>query len=331
MDVSLIIPVFNVGAFLREGLESVLAQNFNGSYEVIIIDDFSSDDSRTICKSFIDRHPDRITYIEFDKNVGVSTARNTGLKVARGRYIMFVDPDDLLSVEAIQVLYDVAESNQADIVKGNNQVFCEKESNPAPYNSNRKHIFSDDEVLTVLLEHEIVRGHPWGKLFLKERFIDIEFPEGVKMAQDLVYCARVFERAKKLVVFEKTVYFYRLRTSGSTGGKYNSGAYKFWFDSVEYVSQLAVSAHQKRALKRLKMRTLHQSIREIRSLNNGLVSEIFEEIKSRKIDWGITVKGLHASNALNIKTMVRFFQFGLIYRSLNKKLKSEAEKISSAH
>ena len=174
----------------------------------------------------------------------------------------------------------------------------------------------------MLLEHEIVRGHPWGKLFLKEVFLDIEFPRGVKMAQDFVYCVKVFNQAKKLVIFDETVYFYRLRSSGSTGGKYNSGAYKFWFDSIEWAAQLAVKTRQKRALKKLKMRTLHQSIREARVLKDDLSREVFNEIISRANAWDITIKGLYFSKAYDVKTIVRYLQFKYICHYFNKKLKT---------
>ena len=105
---SIIVPVFNVEPFLRDGLDSILEQNFAQPYETILVDDCSTDGSLEICQEFTSRYPEKFRLFESPANAGVSAARNVGLDNARGDYFMFVDPDDLLPLDALQSLYTAA-------------------------------------------------------------------------------------------------------------------------------------------------------------------------------------------------------------------------------
>lgn len=88
---SIIVPVYNVEEFVHKTLSSVLTQNFN-SYELIVVNDGSTDKSGEICYSLAQQYP-QITFVQ-TANSGVSAARNLGLKIAKGHYIMFLDGDD---------------------------------------------------------------------------------------------------------------------------------------------------------------------------------------------------------------------------------------------
>ena len=322
VDVSLIIPVFNVECFLKDALISAVTQSFSGVFEIIVINDASADGSHEICEIFNERYPDLISYVKHDNNMGVSIARNRGLSLASGKYIMFLDPDDFLTENAIQYLYDAAEHLQADVVKGNNQIFNSKKSKYASYNVDQQHVFLNDDGLTVFLTHELIRGHPWGKLFLRERFSHIQFPVGVRMAQDFSYCSKVFALSKKLVIIDELVYFYRLRADGSTGNKYHSQAYKHWFASIEESGKLVSSSSQKIAYKQLLLRTLHQSMRECRGLEEPLARDVFDFIKAKQLGWGVTAISLIKSGAASPKSLLRLIQYKWLCYKLRSKLQS---------
>lgn len=223
--ISIIIPVYNVESYVEECLDSITVKSCEKDYEVILVDYCSPDRGAEVCRDWISRNPDNYSLIRNDQNMGVSAARNLGLETTAGKYFMFVDPDDLLPSGALVELFNHAEQYQVDIVKGNNTIFDETHEANARYNVTRPSIVRDEAVLTTLLEHSRVRGHPWGKLFLRERLGHFRFPDGVHMAQDLFYCGAVIALARSLLLFDKSVYRYRNRKSGSTGGKFNSGSY----------------------------------------------------------------------------------------------------------
>ena len=101
MDISIIIPVYNVEKYLKYTLDSVIKQN-TSNFEVILIDDGSKDNSGKICDEYRKKY-DFIKVIH-KKNEGVSIARNTGLKEAKGKYIMFLDSDDLLTDGILNII-----------------------------------------------------------------------------------------------------------------------------------------------------------------------------------------------------------------------------------
>lgn len=113
-EISVIIPVYNTEKYLRQCLNSVMSQSIQ-NFEIIIVDDGSTDSSREIIREFHDRYPDRIRSI-FQRNRGQSVARNTALNVAIGRYIMFVDSDDYIGENYIRILYETAVHEQSDMV-----------------------------------------------------------------------------------------------------------------------------------------------------------------------------------------------------------------------
>jgi glycosyltransferase involved in cell wall biosynthesis len=174
--------VFNVASYIEQGLHSMLQQDFAPGYEIILIDDASTDASMKVCRRFANKHPDKIVLIESAENAGVSVARNRGLDHARGKYVMFVDPDDLLPTTALSDLFDAAEQYQADIVKGNLTLFDEKSQRPASDHVRRTRVVTNDEVLTALYEHSVVRGHVGGKMFRRDKLGAIRLTVGVRMA-----------------------------------------------------------------------------------------------------------------------------------------------------
>ena len=124
--VSIIVPVFNVEKYLRQCLDSILGQTFN-QFEVIIVNDGSTDNSGAICQEY-EARDNRIVYLE-KENGGVSEARNLGLDFATSEYIIFIDSDDWIEPTYVEVLYEKIEEYQADIVFENYTSFNDEDSN----------------------------------------------------------------------------------------------------------------------------------------------------------------------------------------------------------
>ena len=117
IDVSVIVPVYNVEKYVARCLESLVNQQCDCSYEIIIINDGTKDNSMEIVNDYA-AHYDFI-HVYAQKNSGVSVARNNGIAKARGKYVMFVDSDDYVAPSYISVLYDTAEAYGSDIAQCN--------------------------------------------------------------------------------------------------------------------------------------------------------------------------------------------------------------------
>ena len=114
VDVSVIIPVYNVDKFLPRCLGTVLDQTFAGEYEVICINDGSTDNSGAILEKFA-KNNNKIKILT-QQNKGLSEARNAGVKAASGEYILFVDSDDFIAQNALEGLYNFAKKHNSDVV-----------------------------------------------------------------------------------------------------------------------------------------------------------------------------------------------------------------------
>ena len=120
--ISIIVPVYNTEKYLTKCLDSIISQTLN-DIEIIIINDFSPDNSRDVIKKYQEKDS-RITFIDKQKNEGVGAARNDGIKVATGKYVCFMDSDDLYpSINVLEHLYEAAEKNSVLIAGGKREDF----------------------------------------------------------------------------------------------------------------------------------------------------------------------------------------------------------------
>ena len=320
LTVSIIVPVFNVDNYIEEGLHSLANQDFSRAYEVILVDDASTDASLEVCRRFATEHPEKFVLIESKKNAGVSAARNRGLDHARGKYLMFVDPDDVLPPTALADLFVAAEQYHADIVKGNLTLFNEKSQRPAPDQVSATRLVSNEDVLTTLFEHSFVRGHIGGKMFRRDKLGDIRFTTGVRMAQDLLYFSQMFAAADSLVLLGREVYRYRKHETGSTGRKYEKGSYIDWLGAVESSGKFALSARQKRAHKDLMVRTLAQISRECRKIPAASAAEVIDFIEQKCRQWDIRLLALVLRDGLGLRTVSRYIKLQLALRQIRHRL-----------
>jgi glycosyltransferase involved in cell wall biosynthesis len=317
---SIIVPVFNVAPYVEQGLMSIVNQDFAHAYEIILIDDCSTDGSLGICRQFARDYPDKFNLIESLTNGGVSVARNLGLEQARGRYLMFVDPDDILPPNATSCMFEAAEHYAADIVKGNLVLFGDSERRPAPDQVHSTTLIAGDDVLTELFEHARVRGHIAGKMYRRDKFGEIRLPVGVRMAQDLLFFSQVFSRAQSLLLLNEDVYEYRKHSGGSTGRKYEKGSYIDWLSAVERSGDFAVSRRQKRAHKGLLVRTMAQIARECRKIPATSAMPVLDTIEQKCGQWKIRLFDLIFVDRLGLRSISRYIKLQLALRQIRRNL-----------
>lgn len=212
VDLSVIIPVYNVEKYLSQCLDSVLNQDFGGySVEVIAVNDGSPDGSARILERYA-AHP--LVRVIHKENGGLSSARNAGLRNASGRYIMFLDSDDYLVNDCIRLLLDKATENTCDIVQMNYAHLAGSTLFP----SGLKWGFSETESY---MEKCTIPGHACMKLFSRSLFSGLSFPKGYWYEDTIVHMI-LFERCKKLGTISRTGYIYRLSETSISASKRKS-------------------------------------------------------------------------------------------------------------
>lgn len=113
MDISVIVPVYNVKSYLSACLDSILNQDFD-SYEIVVVDDGSTDGSGELAEQYASRHTDKIRVLH-QENQGLGGARNTGIKDAKGEYVAFIDSDDWIKPNMLSTLWKEIQQTGADI------------------------------------------------------------------------------------------------------------------------------------------------------------------------------------------------------------------------
>lgn len=222
VKISIIIPVYNAEGTLDRCLHSVLDQDFT-SYEIILVDDGSTDASSLICDRYSSTDPRFITLHQ--PNKGVSAARNAGLNMANGEYIMFLDSDDALLPYALDNMVDGI--GDEDIVVGGYGVFIDgvpgKEVKPASsksYKGNDYQLFFQENIL----RYCEMLDSPWAKLFKRKAVGNIRFDETLSYAEDKLFVFEMLCRSSSVLTIPHAVYGYYMR-AGSLGSDISSDAH----------------------------------------------------------------------------------------------------------
>lgn len=212
--VSIIIPVYNAEAFLPRCLDSVLAQTWR-ELEIILVDDGSADQSAAICREYRQRDA-RILVLE-QENRGVSAARNAGLARAGGDYVTFLDADDWLEPEHIDLLVRSLEDHGADCAVCG--YIMEWPAGPEGRGVTFSGVLTGAQALEKMLAPELFQGFLWNKLFRLDKVLEwaLRMPEDLTHYEDVVFCAGYFARCNAVRVEGKTTYHYRQHGASAIG------------------------------------------------------------------------------------------------------------------
>lgn len=215
--VSIILPVYNVAPYLRQSLDSIIAQTLT-DIEIICVDDGSTDDSGKILDEYKEKD-NRITVIH-KRNAGTGAARNDGLKIATGECIGFVDPDDWILPNMYERLYNILQDKELDIVMFTPDVFNDQTQKHEGF------LYFQDSNFPKILDDKIFNkddispfSYPmcvWNKLYRKKLFDDnnIDFAEGLDFEDHKVIFKSLFT-AKRIYFIREKLYVYRHSRQGS--------------------------------------------------------------------------------------------------------------------
>lgn len=220
--ISIIIPVFNKEKYIAECLTSIITQTYT-NLEILLIDDGSTDKSGQICDQF--SNEDKRIKVIHKANGGVSSARNTGLRLAQGECISFVDADDCVDKEYISKMYEKIIDTKADISFCgyskliNTNLYEINESLPEYVNVNTQ----DEAFVDFLCRLFTLKNYIFGSccriLFRKTLAKDIYFNPSIKISEDLLFLVNLMLKAKAITSVNQPLYFYR-QVSASVSQSY---------------------------------------------------------------------------------------------------------------
>lgn len=209
--ISVIVPVYNVEPYLRQCIDSILAQTYT-NFELILVDDGSPDNCGAICDEYATKDS-RIAVIH-QENGGLSAARNAAMKIMRGEYVAFVDSDDYLAPEYLEVLYSAVVTDQADV-----SACCRMDDKGGKLSPSErvleslhtKIILTGSDTIYRMYTQEIDIGvHVWAKLISRKLLQSKQFPIN-KACEDRALIPYVLYEANRVVVIPEALYFYRMR------------------------------------------------------------------------------------------------------------------------
>lgn len=210
---SVIIPVYNRESFVKRTAISVFEQTL-GDFEIIFVDDGSSDDSIKVIKRILDDYPDRKSQTKIvclPKNVGVSKARKIGLNHVTMEYVSFLDSDDWLENNSFEIMLDYAIGSQCDLL------LCDYTVDKIHYDYYVKQRDVDNNIdfIRCLLKDEI-HGSLCNKLFKKSILDNVIFPENIQVQEDLVVSLQYGLLSNKITYLNKAFLHYTYNINSSS-------------------------------------------------------------------------------------------------------------------
>ena len=218
--ISIIVPIYNVEKYLRQCLDSVLNQTYQ-NFECLLINDGSPDNSAGICKEYVDKDA-RFHYFE-KENGGLASARNFGIKYSKGKYITFIDSDDWVDLDYLEVLHSKIKEYNTDFVISSYKKFDMDED------CFYLHIWDQDYYEKIWTSQELLSQLPnlenydgsytvsWGKLFKRSIFDEILFNEQRKFGEDFECSFKLYLSMTSCLYIHKALYNYRLHSESMLG------------------------------------------------------------------------------------------------------------------
>ena len=210
--ISIIVPIYNVENYLRQCLDSILNQTYQ-NFECLLINDGSPDNSADICREYVSKDS-RFRYFE-KENGGVSSARNLGIEHSKGEYITFIDSDDWVDSDYLEVLYNSLVDERADIAISTYKQFNMDDNCYYVHSYQRgyeKRIFEKYQLieeLPVLERYDQSYGLTFGKIISKKALGIIRFNEYTTLCEDMEFWYKLYLVSNKIIYINKDTYNYR--------------------------------------------------------------------------------------------------------------------------
>lgn len=217
IKISFIIPAYNVEEYIEQCINSIISQ-FTCGYEIILVDDGSTDNTTVMCDILAKKHS--AVKVIHKENGGHSSARNCGLNTAIGKYVAFIDSDDFIELHSLKHIIEWVENNDEDVcILNSYKYFSDGSTKLIDVMPKREKVkgTTPDKALDLITSGEKFPGSACGKLF-KRSFLkanNLEFPENILHGEDLRFMVKVFAFAKSFDILDIDFYYYRQGREGS--------------------------------------------------------------------------------------------------------------------
>lgn len=231
MQLSIIIPVYNGEQYLGKCLDTIFSQRKELEFEVLIVDDASTDETWRLMKEYKRKYPREIKIFRHEKNMGVSAARNAGLDVACGAWIAFVDADDLLAEDFFHHIdgksnFDLVLFDMLSFQDEKEITFQKEKETAVSYGIQER----DMLIKAVLTGGTLIKGHtvnlasPWARIYQRQ-FIErhnLRFLKEVKIGEDMLFNVRAFACQESVQYVPEVLYYYRQHPKSAMCGYYEN-------------------------------------------------------------------------------------------------------------
>lgn len=316
--VTVIIPVYNVEEYLRQCLDSVLAQTYK-NLEVILVDDGSTDSSIKICQEYCDR--DERFKLYKKENGGASSARNLGLEKASGDYLFFLDSDDWIDVDAINKMVHIALHEDVDFVFSEAIAFDDKTGKTylEKYSYHKQYLSGSPQLMmNEMMANREFHLVVWSILFSRAFFENnhLRFVEGI-MSEDVILIYQIYMLSNNAAHLHEPIYHRRYRINSVTTAKkteYNFiSAATVYYTLVEFNKNISKSRQNQNHI----IRCAFNALNIYRELNP-------KEKASNKMNYENLVKDIKANNYFGSKELefrCKGYVYWLAYKMKNKIIK----------
>ena len=235
--VSVIVPVYNVCDFLEKCVKSIISQTYR-EIEILLIDDGSTDGSSEICDNFM-KYDQRV-FVKHINNSGVSNARNIGIELARGKYIVFVDSDDYIKVNLIEKLVAAADKNKTELVCcGIEQIELDGKIRKF-YGTKKEKIYRQEDIILGFFDRPHIKDYmygPFNKLFLRELLGNFRFNTSLRMGEDFLFVFQYLSCCRTICILDECLYVYVKRPNSAMTATFNDKRMDY-IKSVEIIESI---------------------------------------------------------------------------------------------
>lgn len=209
--VTVAVAVYNTKPYLEKCVDSLLKQTYE-KIEIVLVNDGSTDGSDQLCNELADKYPEKVRTVH-KENGGLSSARNSGINEAKGKYICFVDSDDYVEEHYVEKMYQRMVETDADVVvcghyreqnNGVNKLMCDKENI----------VYNHDQAMVEMYVNNNFGAYSWNKLFKIDiiRNNNIMYDLKLRMTQDLYWTTQYMKQCQKIAYVASPLYFYQYNT-----------------------------------------------------------------------------------------------------------------------
>lgn len=209
--ITVVVPIYKVEKYLKKCIDSIIKQTYK-NLEIILVDDGSPDKCPQICDEYA-KKDSRIKVIH-KENGGLSDARNVGIDIAKGEYITFVDSDDYIDPEYIELLYKTIKKDKSDMAISSHKVIYEN-GTVLEKATKEESILKPKEVLKRILYDDGIDLSAWAKLYKIELFKEIRYPKG-RLFEDAATTYKLVDKCEKISIISRSTYNYIIRGNSIT-------------------------------------------------------------------------------------------------------------------